>query len=180
VSVIQTLDFRVKHFLLGFLSALVVLAGCGLTYLLLGFAEVRGDEPASGVESALMRAAVHAAVRRQAPNVPDPVPPTDSNLIAGGRAYLNQCAGCHGTPGKERRFATGLNPPAPQLPTVGTAYTEAQIFWVAKHGIRRTGMFANGTWDADDELWPIATFVKHVTDLPDAVRDSLAAPAARH
>jgi mono/diheme cytochrome c family protein len=168
-----------KHFLLGVLTTLVVLAGGALGYLLLGFAEVRGDQPVSGIESALMRAAVHAAVRRRAPNVPNPVPPTDSNLIAGGRAYLNQCAGCHGTPGRERRFATGLNPPAPQLPTVGTSYTEAQIFWVAKHGIRRTGMFANGTWDSDDELWPIATFIKHITNLPRAVGDSLAATRRR-
>lgn len=165
-----------KNFLLGFLTAVVVLVVGALAYLLLGFAEMRGDQPASGIENVLMRAAVHAAVRRRAPNVPDPVPPTDSNLIAGGRAYLNQCAGCHGTPGKKPRFATGLNPPAPQLPTVGTHYTEAQIFWVAKHGIRRTGMFANGTWDSDAELWPIATFIKHITDLPPAVREALAAP----
>jgi mono/diheme cytochrome c family protein len=164
-----------KHFLLGVLTTLVVLVGATLGYLLLGFASVRGDQPASGIENAVMRAAIHAAVRRQAPNVPNPVPPTDSNLIAGGRAYVNQCAGCHGTPGKERRFADPLYPPAPQLPTVGTSYTEAQVFWVAKHGIRRTGMFANGIWDADDELWPIVTFIKHITDLPPAVRDSLAA-----
>ncbi len=67
-----------------------------------------------------------------------------------------------------------MNPDAPQLPTVGTEYTEAQIFWVAKHGVRRTGMFANGVWDADSVLWPIATFIKHIKDLPPAVRESLA------
>lgn len=163
-----------KQFLSGAIVALVLVTGLGLAYLLLGFAEVRGDQPATGIESALMRAAVHASVRRHAPDVSDPVPPTNANLIAGGRAYLNQCAGCHGTPGKESHFATGLNPAAPQLPTVGTDYTEAQIFWVAKHGVRRTGMFANGTWDADSELWPIATFIKRITDLPPAVRESLA------
>jgi len=163
-----------KHFLLGGITTLVVLTAGVLAYLVLGFAEVRGDLPASGLENAVMRAAVHASVRRQAPDVRIPLPPTDSVLVAGGRGYLNECAGCHGTPGKEPEFATGLNPPAPQLPTVGTSYTEAQIFWVAKHGIRRTGMFANGTWNSDAELWPIAVFIKHITDLPTAVRDSLA------
>jgi mono/diheme cytochrome c family protein len=165
-----------KQFLLGVATTVVVLVLGGVAYLLLGFAEVRGDEPATGLERTLMQAAVHAAVRRHAPNVPDPVAPTDANLIAGGRAYLNQCAGCHGTPGKEPHFSTGLNPAAPQLPTDGTEYTEAQIFWVAKHGIRRTGMFSNGTWDADSTLWPIATFIKHITELPPAVQDSLAQP----
>jgi cytochrome c553 len=164
----------VKHFLLGVAATLVVLVAGALAYLLLGFAEVRGDQPVTGLERTLMRAAVHASVRRHAPNDSDPVPPTDANLIAGGREFLNQCAGCHGTPGKEDRFPNALNPDAPQLPTVGTEYTEAQIFWVAKHGVRRTGMFANGVWDADSVLWPIATFIKHIKDLPPAVRESLA------
>jgi hypothetical protein len=56
----------------------------------------------------------------------------------------------------------------------GSAHDEAQIFWVAKHGTRRTGMFSNGVWDADSVLWPIATFIKHIKDLPPAVRESLA------
>lgn len=163
-----------RHFLLGVAATLVVLVLGALAYLLLGFAEVRGDQPVTGLERTVMRAAVHASVRRRAPNDSDPVPPTDANLIAGGREYLNQCAGCHGTPGKEDRFPNALNPDAPQLPTVGTEYTEAQIFWVAKHGVRRTGMFANGVWDADSVLWPIATFIKHIKDMPPAVRESLA------
>jgi cytochrome c553 len=164
----------VKHFLLGVATTLVVLVVGTLAYLLLGFAEVRGDQPATGLERTLMRAAVHASVRRHAPNDTDPVPPTEANLIAGGREFLNQCAGCHGTPGKVDRFPGALNPDAPQLPTVGTEYTEAQIFWVAKHGVRRTGMFANGVWDADSVLWPIATFIYRIKDLPPAVRESLA------
>jgi mono/diheme cytochrome c family protein len=162
----------VRHFLLGVAATLVVLVFGALAYLLLGFAEVRGDQPVTGLERTMMRAAVHASVRRHAPNDSDPVPPTAANLIAGGREYLNQCAGCHGTPGKEGG-PTALNPAAPHLPTEGTEYTEAQIFWVAKHGIRRTGMFSNGVWDADSVLWPIATFIKHIKDLPPAVRESL-------
>ena len=51
-------------------------------------------------------------------------------------------------------------PPAPHLPTLGTEYTEPQIFWVAKHGVRRTGMFANGLWDSDEKLWKAAAFIK--------------------
>ncbi len=73
-----------KHFLLGVAATLVVLVVGALAYLLLGFAEVRGDQPVTGLERTVMRAAVHASVRRHAPNDSDPVPPTDANLIAGG------------------------------------------------------------------------------------------------
>jgi len=74
-----------KNFIRGVLVTLLVLVVGGLGYLLLGFAEVRGDAPPSRLESALMKAAVHASVRREAPETANPFAPTDENLIAGGR-----------------------------------------------------------------------------------------------
>jgi len=163
-----------KNFVLGMLTAVVLLATVAFGYLRLGFVEVRGDLPASHLEDYLMRSAVHAAVRRNAPQLTNPVPATDDNLIAGGKQFLGECSGCHGTPGKSRKYPSGLNPPVPQLPLVGTEYTEAQIFWVAKHGIRRSGMFSNGLWDSDEELWRLAAFVKRIQDLPPHVKEELA------
>jgi mono/diheme cytochrome c family protein len=162
-----------KSFLLGVITTLLALAIGGFLYLRLGLAEVRGDVPASGFETYLMRAAVHASVRRNAPQLSNPIPPTDDNLIAGGKQYLGECAGCHGTPGKVPKFPSGLNPPVPQLPEIGTEYSEAQIFWVAKHGIRRTGMFSNGLWDSDKELWTLAAFIKRIKNLPPHVQEEL-------
>jgi mono/diheme cytochrome c family protein len=155
-----------KHFFLGALVTLVVLAAGGLLYLRLGWADVRADVPPSQLESSLLHMAVHASVRRHAPEVPNPVAPSDDNLIAGGKMYLNECAGCHGTPGKARKWDAPLNPDAPQLPQAGTEYSEAQIFWVAKHGIRRTGMFANGFWESDQKLWTAAAYIYRIKNLP--------------
>jgi hypothetical protein len=73
--------------------------------------------------------------------------------------YLDECAGCHGMPGKPREWADPLNPLPLRLPDVGTEYSEAQIFWVAKHGVGRTGMFANGVWDSDQKLWTLAAYI---------------------
>lgn len=162
-----------KQFFLGSLITLLVLVAGAFSYLRLGFAEVRGDVPPSGLESSLMRMAVHASVRRRAEAVPNPIAPTDENLIAGGKMYLGHCAGCHGTPGKLRKYVDPLNPAAPQLPTVGTEYSEAEIFWVAKHGIRRTGMFANGVWDTDQQLWTLAAYIRRIRNLPPQVAEEL-------
>jgi len=162
-----------KNFLFGVFVSLAAAFSGGLLYLRLGFAEVRGDLPPSRFENALMRSAVHAAVRRQAPEIPNPVAPTVDNLIAGGKIYLNECAGCHGDPGKPDQSSDTLFPPIPQLPTVGTVYTEAQIFWIAKHGIRRTGMFANGKWDADQKLWTVAAYIARIRSLPPQVQEAL-------
>ncbi|MGH9678159.1 MAG: hypothetical protein ACRD36_13730, partial [Candidatus Acidiferrum sp.] len=121
-----------KYFLLGVLTTLVVLAIVVCGYIRLGFAEVRGDLPPSRFESSLMQSGVHASIRREAPDIPNPIPPTDENLIAGGKHYLDACAGCHGTPGKP--FGSGgvaLFPPVPEFPVGGTDLTESQVFWVA-------------------------------------------------
>ena len=162
-----------KNFLLGSLVTIVVFVVGGLAYLRLGLAEVRGDAPPSLLETSLMQMAVRASVRKHAAETPNPVAPTDENLIAGGKMYLNECAGCHGTPGVTRKWAEPLNPAAPKLADMGTEYTEAQIFWVAKHGVRRTGMFANGAWDSDQKLWTIAAYIYRIKNLPPKVAEEI-------
>jgi mono/diheme cytochrome c family protein len=162
-----------KQFFLGVLVTVVVLAIGGLIYLRFGFAEMRGDVPPSRLESSLMHMAVHSSVRRQAPEVPNPVAPTDDNLIAGGKIYLGECSGCHGAPGKAQKWGDPLNPAPPRLAEVGTEYSEAQIFWVAKHGVRRTGMFANGVWETDQKLWTVAAYIYRIRNLPPRVVDEI-------
>jgi mono/diheme cytochrome c family protein len=96
------------------------------------------------------------------------------DFISGGKMYHDECAGCHGIPGKPQNvFGASLFPAVPQLATVGTEYSEAQAFWVAKHGIRRTGMFANGKWDSDEHLWTITAYIKRMNALPAAVKEAL-------
>ncbi len=167
-----------KNFLLGVLFTLLAIVLGSLAYLRLGFAEVAADIPPSHWERALMFGSVHASVRRRAPEMSNPVPPTDENLIAGGKIYLGECSGCHGTPGKPAE-PESLYPPVPQLPTAGTDYTEAQIFWVAKHGIRMSGMFINGKWDSDQKLWTVAGYIKRIKALPPRVQEELAKPPAK-
>src|SRR6266404_9314646 len=111
-----------KNFLLGVLFTLLAIVLGSLAYLRLGFAEVAADIPPSRWERALMFGSVHASVRRRAPEMPNPVPPTDENLIAGGKVYLDGCAGCHGTPGKPDTSTDSLYPPVPPIPETGTTY----------------------------------------------------------
>jgi len=171
-----------KNFLLGALATLVFLMVGALAYLALGLAEVRADLPPFQWESRLMHAAVHASVKRQAPAVPNPIPLTDENLIAGAKFYFDDCSGCHGTPGKPfGGKGPVLYPPIPELPVVGTDFTEAQIFFVAKYGIRRSGMFANGSSSVSDEkLWTAAAYVKRMNSLPPSVQAAVAKLAEAH
>jgi mono/diheme cytochrome c family protein len=85
----------------------------------------------------------------------------------------DNCAGCHGALSGAEDNSDTLFPRIPQLHNVGTSYTEAQIFWIAKHGIRRTGMFANGKWYPDKDLWAMAAYIKGIRDLPLTVKTAL-------
>ena len=166
-----------KNFLLGVLFTILMVALAGFAYLRLGFAEVRADIPTSRWEASLLAPAVRASVRRHAPEIPNPVPVTSENLIAGGKVYLSECSGCHGELeiGKGGS-ANALVPPPPQFSLAGSDYTEAQLFWIAKHGVRNTGMFANGQWDSDERLWQAAAFLKRMNSLPPGIREAILAP----
>ena len=142
---------------------LLVVVGSAAT----GFFDVRADAPIPGWASRLLYSATHASVRRSAPKQNNPLPASDETLIAGGKLYLNDCVGCHGEPGKPPSdFGATFYPPAPQFPLVGTAYGEQQLFWIAKHGIRRTGMSAQEFSYADKDLWAVAAFIRRFPNLP--------------
>lgn len=164
-----------KRFFLGFVAGTVVLTLCVVGYLTLGLADVRADAPVPAWLAHWMSSSVHASIRRTIPgNLKNPQPVDDDSLIAGGKLYLNDCVGCHGAPGKlPSDFGATFYPPAPQLARDGTRYSEAEIFWIAKHGIRRTGMAAQGSSYSDEKLWQLAEFISHITSLPPRVQAGL-------
>ncbi|PYS29106.1 MAG: hypothetical protein DMF75_17815 [Acidobacteria bacterium] len=60
-------------------------------------------------------------------------------------------------------------PPAPQLPAGMYRYTDSQLFWLVKHGIRNTGMPGWGSMLSDDEIRQIVSLLKDSQDLPPSV-----------
>ena len=169
-----------RNFLLGALVAPVVLGVAIFGYALSGMPPIAADATPNALEAAFMSAAVHAAVRREATEVSAPPPVTDSLLIAGGRLYLNNCVGCHGAPGEPpSSFGATFYPRVPQFPAAGTEYSEREVYFIAKHGIRWTGMRSQGRWYKEQSLRSLAAFVTHIRALPPAVAESLAAPGKK-
>ena len=161
-----------KNFLVGTLCAIIFLAIALVAYLGLGFMDVAADQRPSTREAAFMTASLHAAVRRRASPIQSPFPNSDDTLIAGGKLYLNDCVGCHGELGKPSEFGALFYPPAPQFFQVGTQYSASEIFWVAKHGIRRTGMNPQYFY-SDEELWLLAAFIKRVNNLSPSILEGI-------
>ena len=158
-----------KGFILGIFFALAMITAGAVAYLWLGLADVRGDQPFSQLETYVISTAVHASIRRNAPVLRSPVPPTEVNLVTGGRMYMEQCARCHGAPGTEQNAES-----APSPHSMAAQFTESQIFWVAKHGLRWTNMPADTQNDSDEELWALAAYIKRTNRLPQHVQEQLA------
>lgn len=168
-----------KQFALGVVTAIVVLGLGGWSYLKLGLAGVEADESAPHWENRLMSSAVRASVHRGAAKIQSKVPTRDENLVAGGKLYVNGCAGCHGELGKPPRPHRILYTPIPQLPEVGTQYSSAEVFWVVEHGIRRTGMSAYGPFYSEEQIWDIATFIEHIKNLPPGALERIQSETAK-
>jgi mono/diheme cytochrome c family protein len=91
---------------------------------------------------------------------------------------VENCLRGHGAPGVKRaEFAEGMNPTPPDIDGALQTYTDAQLFWVIKNGIRATGMPAFGVNHKDDEIAAIAAFVRHTPKLSPEERKELAGAA---
>jgi len=125
------------------IAAAAALAG-GYLLLVSGFIPVNADAMPGWIESWIAGAALDAALNREAPKGPNPIAPTDANLIDGINLYAQHCAICHGTANgaaSASPVAKGLYPRPPQLSTDSVEDDpEGVSFWKIKHGIRWTGM----------------------------------------
>jgi len=169
----------VKQLIAGSLCALALLAVTAAAYLALGCMEVAADAKPAAWEAGLMPSAVHASVRRRAAAIRRPLLDGDTALVAGGRLYMKDCVGCHGAPGKPPSdYGVTFFPPAPQFSHAASRYSQAELFWVAKHGIRMSGMYPQAPHYSDADLWCLAAFIGRIGNLPPAVAKAIRAPSS--
>ena len=166
-----------KKILLGAVLTSTLLLLSGLVVTMLGLMPVSADGAHSRLEARIMPTVLHASIVRHASGETNPVVLNQDNLKAGVDTYKAMCARCHSTPeGKASIYGQSFYPPAPQLPKGMAPYTDSQLFWVIKHGIRNTGMPAWGGMLSDEEIWQIASLLKNSHDLPPSVEAQWGAP----
>jgi mono/diheme cytochrome c family protein len=166
----QIIKETMKKILISMAVTIAVLLIATLLVMRLGLVAVNADQPPPSLEARLMPLALHASVTRHAPPQVNPTQPTEENLKAGIDTYRQMCARCHSLPdGEPSIYGSAFYPPAPLLSGGLPQYTDAELFWTVKHGIRNTGMLAWGGMLSDEEVWQVVTVLKHSGDLPPAV-----------
>lgn len=164
--------------LIGFLIGVAVTFAGALAYVRFGFVDPRADIPVGSLESKIAMPALDASVDRRAPDVKNPIQPTDENLIAGMNIYQQACAGCHGDiQHPQETFGASFYPHAPQFVEDAPDMPENQNFFIIQHGIRLSGMPAWATAFDDQKIWEVTTFLSHMDKLPPAVSTAWRAAA---
>ena len=156
-----------KKILLGAVLTLALLLLSALAAARLGLMPVNADGAHSRLEARIMPRVLHASILRHASEETNPVSLNEDHLKAGVDTYKAMCARCHSTPdGVASVYGQSFYPPAPKLPDGMSQYTDSQLFWVIKHGIRNTGMPAWGSMLSDEEVWQLVSLLKNSQDLP--------------
>ena len=96
------------------------------------------------------------------------VPPlADPTMVAEGFDHYHEvCVGCHGAPGVKRSVVgQGLYPEPPDLADSAKEMSPNELFWVAKHGIKSSGMPGFGKTHSDQKIWAMVAFLEKMRDM---------------
>ncbi len=115
----------------------------------------------------VFRKTMESSVRNHAGNikVPDTIILQDKKLARKFyAAYTKACQTCHGAPGRKSDPWMYIYPAAPDLTdkAVVGKWTDAELFWIIKNGIKDTGMPGLGPTHEDGEMWGVAAFVRQM------------------
>lgn len=91
-------------------------------------------------------------------------PATDATgLVSAAGHYASTCAACHGAPGERPSpVMQSATPNAPDLSVTAKTWSDEQLFWIIKHGVKFTPMPAWPALDRDDEVRRMAAFVRRL------------------
>lgn len=155
---------------LGISTLLVVLAALAVIYSgLFNVAATVADSPSLRWMFVTVR---KGSIKFHARDIQAPPVADAAHLANGFNIFRENCVMCHTPVGRQPSpVALGLNPQAPTFKE--NDMTIAQLFWVAKNGIRFTGMPAWGPSLSDQDLWDAVGFVMTLPKMSAADYDSL-------
>jgi thiosulfate dehydrogenase len=166
----------IKQFLPGVLLGMCLPFLGGYVFIIMGGMPVTTKDAPLPFERYLAKKALKAAMRQEI-GTRAPMPPDDTNLLAGAKVYRGQCAVCHGLPNQPLgAIAKGMVPPPLSLfsPDEGvTDDPEGKIYWKVKYGIRLTGMPGFQESLSETELWQVSLLLLKANQLSEPVRQSL-------
>lgn len=155
-----------SRFWLGLALGVLIMLLLPLVILVTGMFNIGASNEPGFLERNLANLALNTSVSVRAAETNNPFADDPAAIEMGMTHFRDTCLLCHGAPSIEpSEFAEGLNPSAPELSTVLNEWSDGELFWLTKYGIRMTGMPAFGSTHSDEDIWHIVAFVRHLPEL---------------
>ena len=139
--------------------------GVGTAMVTVGFYQIKIDalqEPGR-LETVLATQAKYILIHRSSR---DGIPPAPTDLQAsieeGAKLFGTECAECHGLDGHTPTDAgRWMYPRATDLTSLeAQRYSDRELFWIVKNGIRFSGMPAFGRVESDEHIWNLTHYIR--------------------
>jgi mono/diheme cytochrome c family protein len=134
-------------------------------------------------ETFLATKAKHYLVQRSTGHgVPPPPSDRQAGTKEGEKLFGTECAACHGLSGQSPTDAgRWMYPRAANLASRDSqSYSDQEVFWIIKNGIRLSGMPAFGRVEPDEHIWDLAFYVRTLPKVSAAERPIRALPARQY
>jgi mono/diheme cytochrome c family protein len=84
------------------------------------------------------------------------------SINSGQMTYGGDCSSCHGEDGRHPEpLGESMFPGAPDLGSAQVQqWSDVELFWIIKNGIRRSGMPGFGKINPDDTIWDLVHYVR--------------------
>jgi mono/diheme cytochrome c family protein len=153
-------------FWVGLVVGLLLIPVGAMLYFVVGHPPVAVADHPFPFEKQIVKIPLHARIDREMPSK-SPIEPTAANLTAGAQVYVEDCAFCHGDPGKRSEYGPNMYPHAPQLwekhgrGVVGVSDDPVgETYWKVANGIRLTGMPSYAQVLNDTQKWQVSLLLK--------------------
>lgn len=152
--------------LAGAAGAIGIAIAAWVAFVYSGVYNVAASEGHSALTEWTLEAISEHSISRRAGELPAPLPEDETSLLHGLEHYRAMCEVCHGAPGVDRgEIGEGLNPRPPRLQRAAAEWTDAELFWITKHGIKATGMPAFGATHDDESLLRIVALLRRLPEM---------------
>ena len=157
-------------------AAVVALALAGLLFAWSGVFNIAASSGHWKVTDWFLHWTMRNSVRTHAALTAPANPKADQDLVSAAGLFAASCASCHGAPGvRPSPVMQAATPPAPDLAVNAREWTDKQLFWILKHGVKYTGMPGWAAKDRDDEVRRMVAFVRQLPAMTPATYRTLTA-----
>ena len=149
---------------LGAAGALAAVLG-GYAFVKLGIFNVGASSPHTKFTTWLTQETMIHSVRSHAKAIAAPASAGAAEVRRGFCTYETHCVACHGGPAVPReRWVSGMEPSPPYLLDATQRWKPRELFWIAKNGIKMTGMPSWRNVMSDREIWDVVAFLESQPD----------------